>query len=187
MNSYLKQLKEQEIKEELLFSEKIIKREISKYKNIETSYIPFGLINSKWYEEYLLFLNNSKSEEKNEKIYNIEFIESICEKKDYSYVSYNQIFNLPINFVFTTSKFLKLLSDKFKYKKDKERIERLICPALIGEEFIIIKLNSKKSSPFCYIILFDENKKNINNNIDYILKIEDRPKRLEACKIYLEK
>ena len=69
-----------------------------------------------------------------------------------------------------------LISEFNKNKEDKNYIKNNLHNIIIGGE-CIIKRDFRGVAPYSYIILYKENK---NNNIDYILQIEDKKEREEA-------
>ena len=76
---------------------------------------------------------------------------------------------------------MNLISKYFNYE-EKEIVENYFFPIIVGKECIIMRnfgdIEGNKS--FSYLIIYERNKEDIINNIDYILIIDDKNEREKA-------
>ena len=159
---------------------------------MENSFSKYGLINTVWYNEYLHFLKkpNKKSNNKiKEKLFKFYFLQPIYDERDYSYIGCsNPKFNLPSDFVFVTNKFVNLISEYISIYdyKNLDKFKSYLFQIAIGGECIIMKNFKAEYYDKVYIFIYEENKGNMNNNIDFILMIDDYNKMIKSLNIILE-
>ena len=172
---------------ELFKAKDEIKSEIHKTKTINEDYIKNGLINTEWYKDFLQFLWKPKSKSNNklkEKLFNYDYIHPKNDDRDYSYIEIGG-FNFPSDFVFVTERFMDLISDYFYYN-EKIKVKSYLFKVAIGGECIIMRDFHEDNIKNMYIIIYEENKGNLNNNIDFILKIYDYKNFKKICNFILE-
>ena len=172
---------------ELFKAKDEIKSEIHKTKTIKEDYINYGLINTDWYKDYLHFLWKAKSKSNNklkENLFKYKYIHPKNDDRDYSYTEIGG-FNFPSDFVFVTEKFMNLISDYF-YQSEKNKVKSYLFKVAIGGECIIMRDKHEENTENMYIIIYEENKGNINNNIDFILKIYDYNNFKKICNFILQ-
>ena len=172
---------------ELFKAKDEIKSEIHKTKTIKEDYINYGLINTEWYKDYLQFLWKPKSKSNNklkENLFKYDYIHPKNDDRDYSYTEIGG-FNFPSDFVFVTEKFMNLISDYF-YQSEKNKVKSYLFKVAIGGECIIMRDKHEENTENMYIIIYEENKGNINNNIDFILKIYDYNNFKKICNFILQ-
>ena len=164
--------KKEDLFNELFKAKDEIKLEIHKTKTINEEYLNYGLINTDWYKDYLQFLWKPKNESNNElkqKLFKYKYLHPKNDDRDYSYSEIGG-YNFPSDFVFVTEKFMNLISDYF-YQYEKYEVKSYLFKVAIGGECIIMRDFHEANTKNMYIIIYEENKGNINNNIDFILKI----------------
>ena len=157
---------------ELFKAKEIINSEIHKNKKFENNILKCSLINTIWYKDYLHFLNKQEKDSNDkikEKLFKYCRLHPKNDKRDYSYIG-GSTFSFPSDFVFVTENFVNLISN-YIYKYDNkyfDKFKNYLFEIAIGGECIIIKY-IKETGRFMYIIIYNENKGNMNNNIDFIL------------------
>jgi len=164
-----------------------INSEIHKNKNIN-DFQKYGLINTQWYKDYIPFIMNSKLESNykyKERLFKYKYLHPKNDERDYSYLDGIGAFNFPSDFIFVTENFMSLISDNFP-NHEKNKVKSYLSTILIGGECIILRDFIKEVTRSIYIIIYEENKGNINNNIDFILKYKDYYDLQNACKLILE-
>jgi hypothetical protein len=157
---------------ELKKGEQEIRKKLRSTNTLEDKYENYGLLDIDWLSKYKVYLNNYLNDKsKNRFNYNIK---DICPKIKHKifFISQNNIkrnykYNLPINFVLVTEKFINLLSSNLN-KKEKKIIKSMTFQAIIKGYCIIIK--DGHSDIDHYITIYDENK---GNSIDFIIRIYD--------------
>ena len=172
---------------ELFKAKNEINSEIHKLKTINEDYIKYGYINSEWYKDYFQFLWKPKNESNNklkEKLFKYKYIHPKNDDRDYSYTEIGG-FNFPCDFVFVTERFMNLISDYF-YSNEKNKVKSYLFKVAIGGECIIMRDFHEDNIKNMYIIIYEENKGNLNNNIDFILKIYDYKNFKKICNFILE-
>ena len=175
---------------ELFKAKELINSEIHKSKNMENSFLKFSLINTIWYKDYLHFLKKPKKESNDkikEKLFKYCRLHPEKDHRDYSYID-GPKFTFPRNFVFVTEKFISLIS-KYIYTYDYDYLDKFksyFYEIAIGGECIIMKNFQTEDIKNIYIIIYEENKGNINNNIDFILIIDDDNEMKKALNFILE-
>ena len=164
-----------------------INSKIHTNKNIN-DFQKYGLISTQWYQYYIYFIFNPKLESNykyKEQLFKYELLHPKNDKRDYSYLEGIGIFNFPSNFIFVTENFMSLISDNFP-DNEKNKVKSYLSTVLIGGECIIMRDFKKEVTRSMYIIIYEENKGNVSNNIDFILKYKDYNDLLNACKFILE-
>ena len=172
---------------ELFKAKDEIKSEIHKTKTINEGYLNYGLINTEWYKDYFQFLWKPKSNSNyklKQKLFKYKYFHPKNDDRDYSYSEIGG-FNFPSDFVFATEKFMDLISDYF-YSNEKNKVKSYLFKIAIGGECIIMRDFHEDNTKNMYIIIYEENKGNINNNIDFILKINDYHYFKKICNFILE-
>ena len=145
----------------------------------------YGLVNSSWYEIYMDYIMNDQQNLNGEnEIYSVECLPKDI-KRNYSKIDSYSYISIPSNFTFVTKEFMSLLSEKFDDQTIKNTIKNYLVEIFIGEECIIMK-DKQQMWKYNYIILYDSKTQNINNNIDYILKFEDKLEMNSACEFILQ-
>ena len=81
---------------------------------------------------------------------------------------------------------MRLISDNFP-EYEKNRVKSYLSTLIIGGECIILRDFQKDVTRSMYIMIYEERKGNINNNIDFILRFKDYNELQNACKFILEK
>ena len=158
---------------ELFKAKEIINSEIHKNKNIENSFSKYGFINTDWYKDYLYFLKKPNKILK-EKLFKYSRIHPKNDKRDYTFFGIG-IFSFPSDFVFVTENFVNLIS-KYIQTYDYcylDKFKKYLFEIAIGGECIIMKNYDTSDTEAMYIIIYEENKRNKNNNIDFILWIDN--------------
>ena len=177
----------EELFNELFKTKDEIKLEIHKTKTINEEYINYGLINTDWYKDYLQFLWKPKNESNNklkQKLFRYKYLHPKNDDRDYSYSEIGG-YNFPSDFVFVTEKFMNLISDYF-YQNERDKVKSYLFKVAIGGECIIMRDFKQENTENMYIIIYEENKGNINNNIDFILKIYNYKDFKKVCNFILE-
>ena len=163
---------------ELFKAKEIINSEIHKSKNIKNSFSKYGLVNTNWYKDYLHFLKKPSKESNDnieEKLFKNSRLHPEQDKRDYSFIN-RGTFTFPSNFVFVTENFVNLISNyiyQYDDYKNYECFKKYLFEISIGGECIIMKNFKTQYTENMYIIIYEENKGNVNNNIDFILMIDD--------------
>ena len=174
---------------ELFKAKELINSEIHKIKNMENSFLKCSLINTIWYKDYLHFLKkpNKESNDKiKEKLFKYCRLHPEKDQRDYSYIG-GSSFTFPSNFVLVTEKFINLISI-YIYTYDYKYLDKFksyLYEISIGGECIIMKNFQTESIKNIYIIIYEENKGNMNNNIDFILMINDYDEMKKALNLIL--
>ena len=162
---------------ELFKAKEEINSEIHKSKNIDISFSKYSLINTNWYNDYLHFLkkpNQESNDRIKEKLFKYRCLHPKSDKRDYSYIDKAE-YTFPSDFVFVTKNFVNLISEyisTYDYN-NLDHFKKYLFETAIGGECIIMKSFVAKYSENLYIVIYEENKGNINNNIDFILMIDD--------------
>ena len=163
---------------ELFKAKEIINSEIhisNKSKNVENSFLKFSFINIDWYKDYLHFLkkpNKDSNDRIKEKLYKYCRLHPNNDQRDYSFIN-KGTYSFPCDFVFVTKDFINLMSD-YIYQYDfnfYNKFRLYLFEIAIGGDCIIMKNFKTQYTERMYIIIYDENKGNKNNNIDFILMI----------------
>ena len=165
-----------EMLKELYKGEEEIKKMINKPNNVQNGFKQYGLINSKWLENYLNYLKNTNSNPKEKFSFDYKHIFGKTENKDYTYIDDNMDFCFLTNFSFVSKKALYLIAEQNNNEIERKKFENCLDYIIIGGG-CIIKRDFSGVAPYSHIIIYKENK---NNNIDYIIKIDDKIKREEA-------
>ena len=158
---------------ELLKAQNEIIFGVYKVQYLDNNMKKYCLLNSDWIEKNMDSLTNQNSYLYDDKCLPKE------EKRDYSFIDGYSDISLPVNFTFVTEDFMSLLSEKFFDENIKCKIKYYHVEIIIGEECIIM-MDRQQRYQYSYIILYDPKKENINKNIDYILKIQDKLELHEA-------
>ena len=170
---------------ELFKAKDEINSEMHEIKNFNEKYINIALINTNWYKDYLHFIRKPKNELnsiKKYKLFNFKKLEAKYDDRDYSYLGKGG-FNFPSDFVFVTEKFINLISDNFYGQVD---FKSLFYKIAIGGECIIMRDFKEGNTTNMYLTIYDENKGNINNNIDFILKVYDYNDFNKVCNFIIK-
>ncbi len=170
---------EKEIKNELKNND-ITKKEYSSYflidQNICKKY-PFLL-------NYPIDLKLSKNQ-----IFDFNDLNEKMETIDCSHIEKNFMFEFPSNFIFINKDFMKIILKSYSGIKDIKNDYETI----IGGDCLIIKsngghfhINVFDNLPLRFIVLYNEIKYNIGNDVNFLLYIKDRAKRKEAVNYILQ-
>ena len=173
MSSYNKNINE--MIKELFKTEEEINGMINKPNSVENGFKEYGLIKSKWLENYIKYLNNSYNNQMEVISFSRKDIFGENDLKDYSYIDKSMQFSFISNFSLVSKKALFLISEHNNNEKEKNDIKNFLHYIIIGGG-CIIKRDFNGKAPYSHIILYKENK---NNNIDYIIKIEEKKRREE--------
>ena len=165
---------------EIYKAEEEINRMINMPNSVQNGFKEYGLINSKWLENYINYLKNPTRNQMQTILFNSKNIFGKRELKDYSYIDGRSQFSFNVNFSFVSKKSMLLLSENCNNEKDKNDLKKFLDSIIIGGG-CIIKRDYNREAPFSHIIIYKENK---NNNIDYIIKIKDQQRREEAPIIF---
>ena len=165
-----------EMIKELYKAEEEINRMINMPNSVQNGFKEYGLINSKWLDNYINYLKNPNRYQMQPILFNFKNVFGKHEKKDYSYIDNDMNFSFRVNFSFVSKKSLFLLSENCNNEEDKKDIKKFIDNIIIGGG-CIIKRDYSGKAPYSHIIIYKENK---NNNIDYIIKIKDQKRREDA-------
>ena len=165
---------QKKMNEELFKGEEIIKKQINKSNKIENEF-----------ENFVIFLTDPKNENVNKNLFKYNEIHPKDDERDYTYLNPNYDFSFPSNFVFATKTFMNLISEEFNYL-EKENVKTNLFPIIIGGECIIMRNfgDIKGDKGYSYIIIYDE--KQIGQNIDFILIIDDKNEREKAQNFILK-
>ena len=164
-----------------------IKKELFNQDLSDKKYMPFGLINQGLCKKYKFLLNkNFDKNEAGNKILNYSDLKKKNEDKDFSYINPKFSFNFPSNFIFINKDIMETIRDYVpeKYKS----FLKTTFDTIIGGECLIMK-NAKDENdikPYRYIILYNEIKENIGNEIDFFLYIKDKEERNNAVNYILD-
>ena len=164
-----------------------IKKELYNQDLSNKKYMPFGLINQGLCKKYDFLLNENfdKNEAKNN-ILDYNDLAKKNEGKDFSKIHPQFEFSFPSNFIFINKDFMDIIRDYVpeKYKKDL----KTNFDTIIGGGCLIMKNpnDEKDEKPFRYIILYNELKENIGNEINFFLYIKDKNKRKETVDYILK-
>ena len=168
---------------EIYNEEEEIKKELYDPRGIEKGFKKYCLLNKNWVKKYKTFLNNFLSEENKNNYFEYKYITT-------NYVSkliVNKIydFNLPTNFFLVKSKLINLI-DKYLTKKDKQSISNYYN-IIIGGQCLIMNDYDEIKYYYSYITLYNEEKKDFDDDIDFILRINDREQMKQAINSILTK
>ena len=166
--------------------EKDIKSELWNKNIKDKKYSKFGLINQGIFKKYP-FLLKEKFDKNDVKNINFKYKDLIekTEDKNFSYI-YNEFeFGFPSDFFFIRSDFMDLIREYIGKSRKKLNTNYDI---IIGGGCLIMKDAQKRedTEPFRYIVLYQDIKNNIGNNIDFFLHIKDIHKRKSAIDFILE-
>ena len=170
--------------------EKDIKKEMKNQDISKKKYMPFALINQDICKKYEFLLNEQfdKNIARNT-IFDYKDLVKKLDDRDYTYIYDKFSFNFPINFIFITEDFLKIITDSIEVldKKNKNKLA-IIFKTIIGGGCLIMKDAKDKddNNPFRYIILYREIEENKGNEIDFFLFINDKNERIMADKYILK-
>jgi len=170
---------------ELFKAKDEINSKMHEVKNFNEKYINIALINTNWYKDYLHFIRKPKNElnyTKKYKLFDFKKLEPKYDDRDYSYLGKGG-FNFPSDFVFVTEKFINLISDNFYGHPN---FNSLFYKITIGGECIIMRDFDEGNTTNMYLTIYDENKGNINNNIDFILKVYDYNDFNKVCNFIIK-
>ena len=164
-----------------------IKKELFNQDLSDKKYMPFGLINQGLCKKYKFLLNkNFDKNEAGNKILNYNDLKKKNEDKDFTYLVPKLTFYFPSDFIFINKDIMETIRDNVpeKYKSFLETKFDII----IGGECLVMKNpNDKKDENPCrYIILYNEIKENIGNEIDFFLYIKDKKERNNAVNYILK-
>ena len=166
---------------ELHIAEEEINGMINKHNNVQNGFKEYGLLDSKWLENYINYLKNSNNNQMKGISFSKDDIFGKTELKDYSYIDDKMQFKFKVNFSFISKKGLFLISEHNNNEKEKNFIKNFFDNLIIGGG-CIIKKDFSGQAPYSHIILYKGNK---NNNIDYVIKIGDKKRREEALNYIL--
>ena len=161
--------------------EKDIENELCNFDLSKKKYLPFGLVNKRICQEYKFLSNeNFDRNEARKKEFNYKHFIKKIEDRDFRYLNKNFIFKFPSNFMFVNKDFLDVISSYIPtcYQNKLSTIYNII----IGGECLIIKeaKDYEDKNPYRYIILYNEIKDDMGNEIDFFLSINDKKERQAA-------
>ena len=166
--------------------EKDIKSELWNKNIKDKKYSKFGLINQGIFKKYP-FLLKEKFDKCDVKNINFKYKDLVkkLEKRDFSYFNKKFEFTFPSDFFFIRSDFMELIRENIE--KGIKKLDTYY-DIIIGGGCIIMKDAQKRedTEPFRYIVLYQDIKNNIGNNIDFFLHIKDIHKRKSAIDFILE-
>ena len=167
--------------------EKDIENELCNFDLSKKKYLPFGLVNKGICQEYKFLSNeNFDRNEARKKEFNYKHLIKKLEDRNYGYLNKNFIFKFPSNFMFVNKYFLDVISSYIPacYQNQLSTIYNII----IGGECLIIKeaKDYEDKHPYRYIILYNEIKDDMGNEIDFFLSINDKNERQAAVDYILE-
>jgi len=157
---------------------------------MKNSFSKYSLINTIWYNDYLHFLKNPNKESNDrikEKLFKFSCLHPKSDERDYSYIGKGK-YTFPSEFVFVTNNFVNLISEyirTYDYNNLND-FKKYLFEIAIGGECIIMKNFVTKYTENMYIIIYEENKGNVNNNIDFILMIENYNEMKKILNFILE-
>ena len=165
--------------------EKKIKKELKNNDITKREYASYFLINQNICKKYPFLLNYPIDLKKTKiQIFDFNDLNEKMETIDCSYLEKNYIFEFPSNFIFISKDFMKTINIK-EIKTDYEMI--------IGGDCLIIKgnggqfhINLFDHLPLRFIVLYNEIKDNIGNEVNFLLYIKDKTKRKEAVNYILQ-
>ena len=165
--------------------EKKIKNELKNNDITKKEYASYFLINQNICKKYPFLLNYPIDLKKTKnQIFDFNDLNEKMETIDCSYLEKNYIFEFPSNFIFISKDFMKIINIK-EIKTDYEMI--------IGGDCLIIKgnggqfhINLFDHLPLRFIVLYNEIKDNIGNEVNFLLYIKDKTKRKEAVNYILQ-
>ena len=165
--------------------EKKIKKELKNNDITKKEYASYFLINQNICKKYPFLLNYPIDLKKTKiQIFDFNDLNEKMETIDCSYLEKNYIFEFPSNFIFISKDFMKIINIK-EIKTDYEMI--------IGGDCLIIKgnggqfhINLFDHLPLRFIVLYNEIKDNIGNEVNFLLYIKDKTKRKEAVNYILQ-
>ena len=150
-----------------------IKKELYNPDISNKKYMPFGLINQGLCKKYKFLLNeNFDKNEARYKILDYNDLAKNNEKKNFSYINPRLgNFYFPSKFIFINKDFMDVICDYVPLKYQKHL--KTNFDTIIGGECLIMKNPNDENdeNPFRYIILYNEIKENIGNEIDFFLYI----------------
>ena len=168
--------------------EKNIKKELINKDTTKKKYITYGLISQKLCKKYQFLLRSTFDEyEVKNLVFNYKYLSKESEDKDFSHIKSNLTFTFPINFMFITEEFIKVIREVVEEKYIS--FLNITFDIIIGGGCLIMKnANEKKktnnSDFYRYIILYNEIHENKGNEINFILYINDIT-RLESVVQYI--
>jgi hypothetical protein len=115
-------------------------------------------------------MNNNIRECKN--LLNVSLIQVKGEQKDFSYIHKDFKFDFTYNFTLVTQNFMDLLCENFIIE-EQEKLSKNSYKIIIGGRCLIIRDRNNENSSFACITLYNEKNKKFNNNVDYLLIIDD--------------
>ena len=156
---------------ELLIGEEEIIKELNKPGGLVKGYKIYYLLDNDWVGKYKnLIMNNNIRECKN--LLNVSLIQAKVEQKDFSYIHEDFKFGFTYNFTLVTQNFMDLLCENFIIK-EQEKLSKNSYKIIIGGRCLIIRDRNNENSSFACITLYNEKNKKFNNNVDYLLIIDD--------------
>ena len=175
------------ILEKLYEGEKIIEEEIDKSNSLENGFKNFGILNINWYKDYLNIIDDQTNQYEKKKLY---LFNKLCPKYDEKFLQNlknNYKLSFPCDFVFVTKEFMDFVAKNFN-EEESNKVKKNFYNIIIGGECIIMRNfeDYEGKMPFSYIIIYEKNKVDHNNNIDYILIIDDYNERIEAQNFILK-
>ena len=176
----------QQIKDEYLEfykEEEEIKNEVYNNEGIEKGFKKYCLLDKNWVKKYKIFLNESIRDE-NKKYYLFDYKSIIIKKEHKEIFNGKYSFDLPINFTLVKEEFINIIS-KHLTKIEKQSIRYFNI--IIGGNCLIMNDYKKESYFYAYITLYNEEIKDFDNNIDFILRINDKEEMKKAINSILTK
>ena len=166
--------------EAIYIIENDIEKELYNPDISKKKYLPFGLVNKGLVRKYKFLLSQPLDKIQARKTrFNYNDLAKKIDKKDFSYLNMGT-FSFPSDFMFVNEDFLDVIND---YIPDYYRAKiKTIFNTIIGGDCLIMKdaKDHNNTKPLRYIILYYEIKDNLGNEIDFILKINDKNEIEEA-------
>ena len=171
MFAIFEEFKRKKIYNELINGEENIKKELEKPGGLEKGYKIYYLLDNSWVENYKNLMTNKNTKEV-KILLKDSLIKTKIEKKNFTYIHKSFNFYFPCDFTLVTQDFKDLLYNNFT-EEEKKNIKISSFKIIIGGKCLIMRETENESSPFAFIILYNEKKNKFNNSIDYFLKIDN--------------
>ena len=123
--------------------EKNIKKELINKDTTKKNYITYGLISQKLCKKYQFLLRSTFDEyEVKNLVFNYKYLSNENEDKDFSHIKSNLTFTFPINFMFITEEFIKVIREVVEEKYIS--FLNITFDIIIGGGCLIMKNTNKK-------------------------------------------
>ena len=167
-----------------------IKHELNNKDITKKKYSKFFLISQSICKKYPSLLNYPFNPDKSKnQIFDFKDLTEKTEQRDCSYLEKDLIFDVPSDFIFINKDFMESIHQFHGKIKD----INIDYETIIGGDCLIIKsngglshLNIFDNKPLRFIVLYNEIKDNIGNEVNFLLYIKDRDTRKIAVNYILE-